>query len=804
MIRTILTLAMLTFVANATAAPAPAPTPASGPAKLIVHTDKPGHAVSPTLYGIFFEEINRAGDGGLYAEMIQNRSFEDSDKGPTAWTVEKSGTGVAVEIDRTHAMSADEKFNRSSLRVQLLEGGEARISNEGFKGMSVRDKRSYQLSMMVRGVAETTVSLRGRDGKLIAEPFKLEKTDASAWKKFDHRFTATGEDAKAQLVIACKGPGEVWFDMVSLLPRPRWNGMPLRADLAGMVEDLRPAFMRFPGGCWVEGETLAGAYRWKETIGDAANRRTQYNLWKYQSSHGLGFHEYLQLAETLGAEPLFVINCGMSHKEVAPMSDMPAYVQDALDAIEYANGPADSTWGAIRAKNGRKQPFHLRYIEIGNENGGKEYDERYALFYDAIKKQYPEIRLVANLWHGKPTSRPIEILDEHYYNNPGFFIANADRYDNYDRKAEKIYVGEYAVTRDAGQGNLMAALGEAAFMTGLERNSDVVVMASYAPLFANVQYKAWNPDLICFDAARSYGTPSYYVQQMFAVNRADVVLPVDLTSNDVVKKRTGGVGVGTWVTQAEFKDLKVTANEKTILGPTLADGTKQFNRLEGDWKVEDGVARQSGDKEGAFAVAGDAKWDGDYVYSLKARKLGGKEGFLIVFHHAANDTYAFWNIGGWGNKRHQIEIVDGGAKSQIGKPVDGSIEPNRWYDIRVETNGEQIRCFLDDKLIHDITYPKRKPLFATAGRKGNDVILKVVNVSPDRQETDVRLAGMSGDLPIRIRATVMSGKPDDENSLDQPTKITPAERDLMFAKPAFTHRFPAHSVTVMRVRPADR
>jgi hypothetical protein len=508
-IRTIFTLAMLAFVANATAAAAPAP------AKLTVQTDNPGHAVSPMLYGVFFEEINRAGDGGLYAEMIQNRSFEDSEKDPTAWTIE-AGDAAVVEIDRSHPMKADQRFNPSTLHVRLAAGGAARIGNEGFKGMSVRNQRTYQFSLMLRGgVEEMTASLRSRDNKLISNVLKLEKSDD--WKKLDQRFSATADDANARLVIECKGTGEFWLDMVSLFPRPRWNGMPLRADLAGMVDELRPAFMRFPGGCWVEGETLAGAYRWKETIGDVANRRTQYNLWKYTSTHGLGFHEYLQLAESLGAEPLFVINCGMSHKEVAPMSDMQPYVQDALDAIEYANGPEDSKWGALRAKNGHKTPFRLKYMQIGNENGGKEYNERYALLYDAIKKQYPEIRLIANLWHGKPTSRPIEILDEHYYNNPDFFIANADRYDKYDRKGEKIYVGEYAVTRDAGQGNLMAALGEAAFMTGLERNSDVVVMASYAPLFANVHYKAWNPDMICFDASRAYGTPSYYVQQMFAV-----------------------------------------------------------------------------------------------------------------------------------------------------------------------------------------------------------------------------------------------------------------------------------------------
>jgi len=791
--RTILTLAMLAFIANATAASA-------APAKLTVQTDKPGHAVSRSLYGVFFEEINRAGDGGLYAEMIQNRSFEDSEKGPLAWTVE-AGDAAVVELDRSRPTTDGQKFNPTSLHMKLSPGGKARIVNDGFKGMAARNKRTYQFSLMLRGgVEEMTVSLQSRDNKPISDALKLEKSDA--WKKIDHRFTATADDADARLVIACEGTGDVWLDMVSLFPRPRWNGMPLRADLAGMLDELRPAFMRFPGGCWVEGETLATAYRWKETIGDVANRRTQYNLWKYTSSHGLGFHEYLQLAETLGAEPLFVINCGMSHKEVAPMSEMQPYVQDALDAIEYANGPEDSKWGGLRAKNGHKTPFRLKYMQIGNENGGKEYNERYALFYDAIKKQYPEIRLVADLWQGKPTSRPIEILDEHYYNNPGFFIANADRYDKYDRKGEKIYVGEYAVTRDAGQGNLMAALGEAAFMTGLERNSDIVIMASYAPLFANVHYKAWNPDLICFDAARSYGTPSYYVQQMFAINRADDVLPVELTTSDVVKPRTGGVGVGTWVTQAEFKDLKVTAGEKTVFTSDFAAGdTKQFGRLDGEWKVEDGAIRQTSDKEGAFAVAADSgKWAGDYVYSLKARKISGREGFLIVFHHAANNTYAFWNIGGWGNRRHQIEIVDAGAKSQIGNVVEGSIEPNRWYDIRIETKGEQIKCFLDDKLVHDVTYLKRKSFFATAGRKGNDVVVKVVNVAGESQETEMNFAGMGESTPLRIRATVMSGKPEDENTLDQPTKVSPAEHDLIFAKPSFTHRFPRHSVTVMRVR----
>ncbi|MEA2708599.1 MAG: hypothetical protein QOF78_1200 [Phycisphaerales bacterium] len=609
-------VASLLLVAVATAAPA----------TLRVQADRPGHAVSPMLHGVFFEEINRAGDGGLYAEMVQNRSFEDSESEPLSWTIEKSGDGASVGIDRTHPMNGDQEFNSCALRVQLPQGGVACIINDGFKGMSVRAKRQYQLSLMVRnGVdGEMNCALRTRAGKDLADVVKIEKTDG-AWKKVDHRFTATGDAEDARLVIECKGSGEVSFDMVSLLPRSRWKGMPLRPDLAQMISDLRPAFMRFPGGCSVEGETLADAYRWKETIGDVAARRTQYNLGKYHSTHGLGFHEYLQLAEHLGAEPLFVINCGMSHKQVAPMAEMQPWVQDALDAIEYANGAADSTWGARRAKAGHERPFHLRYIQIGNENDGKEYDARYALFYDAIKKQHPDVRIVANSWHGKPTTRPIEILDEHYYDSPAFFFANADRYDKYDRSGPRICVGEFAVTKDCGQGNLIAALGEAAFMSGLERNSDVVMMSSYAPLLANVRYKTRNPAAICFDASRVYGTPSYFVQQMFATNRPDVVLPVQLST-------------------------------------------------------------------------------------------------------------------------------------------------------------------------------KLPTLFATAGRKGDEVILKVVNASGDAQETEVAIDGV-GESAIHIRAIVLtSAKPDDENSLDQPTKVTPGERDLLFAKPAFTYAFAPYSVTVMRMR----
>ena len=320
----------------------------------------------------------------------------------------------------------------------------------------------------------------------------------------------------------------LWLDVVSLFPEETYQGHACRTDLAQMLKDMQPAFVRFPGGCYVEGDELANAFRWKRTIGDVAERPGHWNLWGYRSNDGLGYLEYLQLCEDLGTEPLFVINCGMAHKDVVPMEQMPEFVQDALDAIEYANGDAGTTkWGKLRAEHGHPAPFGMKYIEIGNENGGPAYDERYALFYDAIKAKYPDINIVANV----PTrQRPTEILDEHYYSLPEFFMSNAFRYDTYDRNGSHIYVGEYAVTQNAGQGNLRAAIGEAAFMTGMERNADVVVMSSYAPLFVNPGWRRWNPNAIVFDASRSYGTPSYHVQAMFAQHRPDVILPLELKS----------------------------------------------------------------------------------------------------------------------------------------------------------------------------------------------------------------------------------------------------------------------------------
>ena len=503
---------------------------------MTVHVDRPGVKISPTLYGIFFEEINRAGDGGIYAEMLQNRSFEDDrgdrDQKPTkiqGWALLRGR-----DVEATLAIDSSQPLNPknpNSLRLEVVApAGAAGVENEGFKGIALKKDAQYAFSMYARASdnfrGPVWIQLINGAGRNCASA--TVDGLGPQWKRFECILTPSETTAVASLAITVKSVGTLWIDQASLFPKATWKNRPngLRPDLAQMLADLKPSFNRFPGGCYVEGNRLANAFRWKNSIGDLAQRPGHWNLWGYRSTDGLGYHEYLQMCEDIGATPLFVINCGMAHEDTVPNDKLGPWIQDALDAIEYANGPADSRWGSLRAKAGHPAPFKLRFMEIGNENGGPVYEDHYRQFHDAIKAKYPQMLLVANT---PVKTRPMDILDEHYYNSPEFFMQNAARYDAYDRKkSPKIYVGEYAVIgKGCGQGNLRAAVGEAAFMTGMERNSDIVVMASYAPLFCNCGWRQWNPNAINFDNSRVYGTPSYHVQKMFSVHRGDVVLGLD-------------------------------------------------------------------------------------------------------------------------------------------------------------------------------------------------------------------------------------------------------------------------------------
>jgi alpha-L-arabinofuranosidase len=769
------------------------------PARISVALDQPGHRIAPTLWGIFFEDINNSADGGIYPELVRNRSFEDSEKLDSWKFVPAVGTGSTAAVDESHPLNP---FNRRSLRVRM--DGSFSLENEGYWGISVLGGEGYTLRLAARATdgftGPVTVKLLSTTGQALAAGSISALT--GSWKYHTLDLTASGSDAKARLQLSAVGKGALFVDMVSLIPRRTWKDHGLRPDLAESLVALRPSFVRFPGGCWVEGDTMDKMYNWKRTIGDVDVRIPLWNIWRYYATHGLGFHEYLLMCEDLGAAPLFCINAGMSHRETIPMDRMDQWVQDALDAIEYANGPTNSVWGARRAASGHPAPFNLKYLEIGNENGGPAYRERWSLFVKAIKDKYPYMQLIANHWQGGyPRTPAPDIVDEHYYETPEAFMKRATQYDNYDRRGPKIFVGEYAVTRNCGLGNLRAAIGEAAFMTGMERNSDVVVMASYAPLFVNLNHRAWNPDLINFDSANWYGLPSYYVQEMFSENRGDVTLPVQVTAPaPEAEPSQGMIGVGTWNTQAEFKDIKVTAPDgKVLFASDFAKGTQGWKMLgEGEWRAQDGTLQQKAEKEFVRAIAGSGDWT-DYTLTLKARKLGGREGFLILFHINDNEDRTWWNLGGWGNTQDAVE--SGGMLD----PKPGRIETGRWYDLRLEIKGKHLKCYQDDKLMHDLDYDGPggiSSLYACASKDehSGDVIIKVVNTSASQLDIQLDLAGAT-DLRGQGTATVLtsaSGK--DENSLSEPKKVFPKTEPVTFGGKGLTRWLPGNSVTVLRLQ----
>jgi len=529
-----------------------------------VDVKKPTAKVSPTMWGIFFEDINLGADGGLYAELVKNRSFEFNNP-LMGWTIKSSkvmyGINFGSEIlivNRPDKASTNPRFMRVTLNDTKKDS--LGLTNEGFRGMGIKKKLRYDFSILYRqkaAHAKMYIELVNEKGTVIGSTTFIPDQTGDDWHRGELSFIATSTEPKAKLNIWFEGNGVLDLDMVSLFPGDTWKGRKggLRADMVQMLSDMKPGFIRFPGGCIVEGRDLASRYEWKKTIGPVEERKLIINRWNneiagrpapdYFQSFGLGFLEFFQLAEDIGAEPLPILNCGMACQfntaEVAPIEDLDPYVQDALDLIEFANGSADTHWGKIRESLGHAAPFNLKMLGVGNENWGTQYIERFKIFQEALKKKYPEIKLVGssgiaptgdlfNYLDGELRKMNVDFIDEHYYNAPQWFLDNAKRYDSYDRKAvSRVFVGEYAAQSDRttsihNKNNWRTALSEAAYLTGLERNADIVQMASYAPLFGNVNGWQWKPDLIWVDNLGIMATPNYYVQKLYAINKGTQVV----------------------------------------------------------------------------------------------------------------------------------------------------------------------------------------------------------------------------------------------------------------------------------------
>lgn len=787
---------------------------------ITVDPAKRGPAIDDTMYGIFLEDINRAADGGLYAELVQNRSFEYSTTDNRSYT---PLTSWAVE-GSAEVVNDDGRLNGNNRNYARLTPGST-LTNSGYNtGLSLRAGETYDFSVWARADTRTdlTVTLKDAGGALATARQKAVK---GGWKQYRVSFTATRTSASGRLAVASSGA--VALDMVSLFPRDTYkhqsNG--LRPDLAQKIAALRPGFLRFPGGCLVNtgsmddyseksGWQRARSYQWKDTIGPVEQRATNANFWGYNQSYGLGYYEYFRYAEDVGAMPLPVVpalvtGCGQN-RAVVDDALLKRHIQDTLDLIEFANGPVTSTWGRKRAAMGHPKPFHLTHIEVGNEeNLPREFFERFTQFRTAIEAKYPGVSVISNsgpdsagttfdtAWQLNRDAG-VAMVDEHYYKSPQWFLENNDRYDTYDRSGPKVFLGEYA-SRGNTFGN---GLAEAAFMTGLERNADVVKLASYAPLLANEDYVQWQPNLIWFNNHAAWGSANYEVQKLFMNNVGDRVVPSTASGTpSLAGPISGAVGLSTWATTAAYDDVRVTAADGT---PLLADDfsgepSAWKHTGKGSWTVQDGQYTQTDiAAEDTTVLAGDPGWH-DYDLHVKATKKDGKEGFLVAFGVKDTGNYYWWNLGGWGNTAHAVERADNGVKSTlVTKP--GTIESGRAYDIDVKVRGRQVTLYLDGKEWDSFTDDKVAEPFrqvVTRDQKTGDLIVKVVNAQASEARTSVDLGGAR--VASRARVTTLAAAPAAVNS-ETATPVAPVTTTLTGVKDTFTYTFPANSVTFLRIR----
>lgn len=810
--------------------------------EITINLQEKGAEVAPSMYGVFFEEINHAGDGGLYAELVKNRSFEELEMPAGYHAVEdvlypkKVHNHITGEVRPERyrwttepvpgwKLKADEsvagmkmtkespKFNSAPNNLKLsIKNADQPISlvNEGYWGMGIKANENYRLRVIVR----PSLSYNGKiTAKIISENDDvLASTIIDAplknqWNDFEAVLVPTAKDSKAKLALEFDGTGEVYLDYVSLFPENTFNNRPngLRTDVAEMIAGLKPAFFRWPGGCVVEGITLDNRFEWKKSLGDPASRSGEYSTWGYRCSYGFGYYEMLQYCEDINADAMFVCNVGLGCQyrmaDASTENQIQYYVDDCLDAIEYALGDVNTKWGALRAEHGHPAAFPLKYVEIGNENWGDEYDKRFDIFYNAIKAKYPDLVLISN--HGINGTGKIvktDMIDPHWYVAPDFFFKNSGIFDNHPRGKYTVYVGEYACNNSVGGGNMLAALSEAAFITGMERNGDLVTMASYAPLLENRNDRAWPVNLIWLDTDQTLGRSSYYVQKMSAENRPTYNVKLSKNLSGVQRKdlSAGYIGFGSYKTLVEFKDIRVSEGDKIIeLDPA------NFVNEKGTWSFDNGILAQTSVEPGTSRIL-EGFYGGDFILELKARKTGGVEGFFIYAGVTEDKKSGYvFNIGGWGNSSTAVQLYTNDHIGSVdGISVPHSIAADQWYDIKIIGSAEKAELYMDGELI--LTYkPETIPLqFFASGydEVSGEVIIKVVNAEEKPYSVKFNLSGAnevakSGKI-ISLKANSLY----DENSFEEPEKIYPQESEFNGFGNAFSYEFPAISYTVLRVK----
>jgi alpha-L-arabinofuranosidase len=820
------------------------------------------------LSGIFMEEISHAFDGGIYAELVQNRSFEEGiippgmkifrndDKtlrmelvslpagvpeknwpmpwpwnGNCTWDTSRDLIGWSLSnaegAASTMKLTPENPMNQASAlscEIELVSSGNSTANtsliNSGYWGMNITKETGYDLTFYLRPFAfkgTITVSLEAKDGTKLAgfafEPIKKSKS----WQKLTTKLIATGSDKEARLVLNFQGAGTFQIDWVSLFP-PTFRNTPngLRPDLATYLADLKPDFIRYPGGCYVEGLSWESAPDWRKMVVPPEERPGMWGYWKYRSTDGFGYHEFLQFCEQIGAKAMYVAFAGMTvHPDNNwPLENLDTLIQQTLDAIEYAIGPVSSRWGAQRAKMGHPELFPLKYVEIGNEHYAAIYGDYYAKFRTAIKAKYPDMVVIMSMyWSGinrpaiaKAGDANIDMIDEHAYRESNWVRTRFDYFDKYKRTPWDIYIGEYASQR--GKGDWYCDMGDAVFQMMMEKNGDLVKMASYAPLFCNLNDRSWDVNLIEFNASGSYARASYYVQKVFNETRPSVNLAstIDVMPKpDTISPMLGGrIGLGSWNTQTEFKNLEVLDEKGKLIFRDNFQHTGQWEKpVEGNWKFEGGVLKQTDPEVAAARMFLKSVKITTGEIRVKARRTGGSEGFVVYLNVENNDRFFFANYGAAGNSFSEMQAwgaPEGYAYKSL-KSTRGAIENDRWYDLKIVIGHNRADMYLDGQLLSTATLVPMESVFSIAGydREKKMLVVKLVNYNAEPMTTDIRLTGAESVGSKGRHILIRSEKVTDENNLIEPKKIMPVELELNNCSADFPVSVPGHSVNVFLI-----
>ena len=810
------------------------------------------------MYGVFFEDINRSADGGIYAELIFNRGFEEAnlpsgctynpnDKRVYAphksvysspeqlrswsipwniedthpgWTVECPANGkYSVRIDDTDHLGV-EASKAMYLSIDRY-AAPFRLVNNGFYGLAVQADKKYDLRFYIKAVSgyrgSVTAEILTAQNEVIASKRFTLKGDGK-WKYFEAVMKPSQTMNDGRFALRFDSEGALEIDYVSLFLQETFHNRPngLRKDVAQFVADLKPAFMRWPGGCIVEGLTMENRVNWKNTIGKPELRKGEYNLWGYHSTNGFGYHEFLQYCEDMGAKAMFVCNAGMScdgrNGDYYDDEEVEVLIQDALDAIEYATGDAKTTkWGAERAKNGHPAPFTLDYIEVGNENHSAMYAKYYNRFYKRIREAYPDITIITCL----PMSDQLswidgyDMNDPHFYNFPSWFYSNTDYFDKFPREeGHKTYVGEYACNMGVGAGNMEGALSEGAFIMGMERNSDLVTMTSYAPLMENTKCRM-GVNLILVRNDDVIGRSSYWVERMFTDNRPDVNLAIDTQLGLLPDKTTpvGGIGLGTYQTAAEYSNIRISVDGEEVYSSDLENNPGEWAVASGNWKIENGKLIQP-DENGTGSIMLRDQWL-DAVKSkivsveFDAKKLGGKEGFVLKFGAKDPANCYQMTLGSFGNAWTIFQSVadDNAFVLNTDRPTT-RIETGRTYHVKlVIRNKDILECWIDGRkdLTYDNSYVQRQYAIAGLDRTNGEVIVKVINAEdvPMRTKLNFRNAEFE---PQGKRITLWANSKYEENTFEERNRIMPVEDIFNNVSSSMDVTFRPQSMTVLRFK----